>query len=250
MYETNHIGISRRVRAARERAGLSREALAVAAAISWSAIAQIENGRRTNLRPSTLSALARALGVTIDYLVSGTAPAPPMLEHRALLYDGESDFLASAVPFLTEALERSEAAIAVTSPAMIRRLRRSLGPRASEITFADSTGWYRNPADTLRAYRTFLDRSIDEGATWVRIVGEPVWDGRTAPEIRLWTRYESLVNLTFSREPVSLLCPYCTRDLDPYLIEHAKATHPHTVGPDGLNASELYAEPDSYLLGG
>jgi len=248
VHETDHIG--RRLRAARHRAGLSREALAVDAGISWSAIAQIENGRRTNLRPPTLSALSRALRVTIDYLVAGSGPGHPMLEHRALLYETESDFLATAVPFLSDALERSEAAIAVTSPAMIRRLRRRLGTRASLVRFADNSRWYRNPRRTLGAYRSFLEGSIEAGATWVRILGEPVWNGRSEPEVRLWARYESLLNLAFSLEPVTVLCPYSTRDLAPAVIEHAKATHPHTVGPDGLHTNEGYVEPGGYVLGG
>jgi transcriptional regulator with XRE-family HTH domain len=53
----------------------------------WSAIAQVEAGRRTNLRPATLSALAGPLGVTIDYLVNGGASQARMLEHSAFLYN-------------------------------------------------------------------------------------------------------------------------------------------------------------------
>lgn len=248
MDKANHVGIASRLRAARHRAGLSREALAVHSGISWSAIAQIENGRRTNLRPSTLSALAGTLGVTIDYLVSGAGPARPMFEHRVLLYETEDDFLATAVPFLSEGLERSEAAIAVTSRALIRRLRRRLGPRASEVRFAESSRWYRHPAETLRAYRSFMERSVEAGATWVRILGEPAWKGRTDTELQQWARYESLMNLAFSREPVSALCPYSIRDLDPAVIEHARATHPHIIDHDGLHPNEHYIEPDGYLL--
>ena len=54
-----------------ERLGWTREALAFHSGLSWSAIAQVESGRRTNLRPSTLAALSRPLGVSIDYLVDG-----------------------------------------------------------------------------------------------------------------------------------------------------------------------------------
>src|SRR5438445_8615473 len=79
-------GLGARVRAARQRRGWSREALAFHSGISWSAIAQVESGRRTNVRPSTLHALALALGVTIDYLVAGRSVAAPMMEHQALLY--------------------------------------------------------------------------------------------------------------------------------------------------------------------
>ena len=94
------LGIGSRVRAARHRRGWSREALAFHAGISWSAISQLEAGRRRNLRPSTLAALAGALNVTVDYLVTGCAVSSEMLEHRALVYETEDEFLAAAVPFL------------------------------------------------------------------------------------------------------------------------------------------------------
>ena len=51
------------LKAARARAGWSREALAYHSGVSWSAIAQIESGRRNDVRLSSLSALAEALGV-------------------------------------------------------------------------------------------------------------------------------------------------------------------------------------------
>ena len=66
-------GIGARLKAARRRLGWSREELAFRAKLSWPAVAQIESGRREHPRPATLSALADALGVTIDYLVDLTA---------------------------------------------------------------------------------------------------------------------------------------------------------------------------------
>ena len=78
----------------------------------------MERGRRVNLRPGTLSALAHALGVSIDYLVDGAA-SPPILEHRALLYETDEEFLGVAATFLGGAAELAEGAIAVTSPARI-----------------------------------------------------------------------------------------------------------------------------------
>src|ERR1700738_1980341 len=100
-------GIGGRVRAARERLGWSREALAFHTGLSWSAIAQVESGRRTNLRPSTLAGLSRSLGVSIDYLVDGRSP-PTMLEHSAFLYGAEDQFQITMGSFLAEGVERSE----------------------------------------------------------------------------------------------------------------------------------------------
>src|SRR3954451_8074943 len=61
-------GIGDRLAGARRRLAWAREELAFKAGISWSAIPQIKSGRRPHPRPATLSALASALGVTIDYL--------------------------------------------------------------------------------------------------------------------------------------------------------------------------------------
>src|SRR3954462_14947268 len=109
MSEPEDSGIGARVRAARERLGWSREALAFHSEISWSGVAQVESGRRRNLRPATLTALAGALGVTVDYLLLGGPASPAMLEHRALPYRTGEELLNAARPFLATGVERSEA---------------------------------------------------------------------------------------------------------------------------------------------
>ncbi|MGD0195929.1 MAG: helix-turn-helix transcriptional regulator, partial [Candidatus Dormibacteria bacterium] len=57
------------LQSARERRGWSRETLAHRSGLSWAAIAQIESGRRREVRASTLLALSSALGVSVDYLL-------------------------------------------------------------------------------------------------------------------------------------------------------------------------------------
>ncbi len=111
---SSHIGTS--LKAARERAGWSRETLAHHSGVSWSAIAQIESGRRKDVRSSTLSALAEALGVSVDYLIgSATATAPRLLEHRLLTYGSDEEYLAVAIPFLADGVERSDPLLVVTT---------------------------------------------------------------------------------------------------------------------------------------
>lgn len=241
-------GIGRRLRAARDRCGWNREALAFHSGISWSAIAQVESGRRRNLRPGTLVALAGALGVTIDYLVTGRSPGVPMLEHRALVYGSDSEFLSAAVPFLAEALERSEAAIVVTGERNSGLLRDALGPQAERVEFAEQASWYRSPVAALAGYRAFLNASLDAGAPWVRVIGEPVWVGRSEPEARLWTRYEAMLNLVFSAEPATVLCPYDTRTAGADALDHAGITHPQIVDGCALATSPEYADPTGFVL--
>ena len=241
-------GIGVRLRAARERLGWSREQLAVQSGVSWSAIAQVESGRRTNVRPATLSGLARALGVTIDYLVEGGASSSTMLEHRALVYDTDEQFTATAGVFLAEGIERSEAAVAVTTRTNIALLRRHLGRDAGRIDFFDSGGWYDTPSSALEAYDTLLKAKLEAGALWVRVVGEPVWAQRSEPEIRLWARYESLLNLVFGGSPMTVLCPYDERSVRPGIVKQACVTHPATIGKQGLAASPEYVDPGRFAL--
>jgi transcriptional regulator with XRE-family HTH domain len=240
--------IGDRLRAARERRGLSREALAFHSDVSWSAIAQIESGRRRNVRPNTLSALSDSLGVSLDYLVRGTSPAHPMVEHRALIYDGDDALVERAGAFIEEGCERGEGLLAVTTKARIALLRRHLGPAAKSVKFIESARWYKTPGAALDEIRKFCDTGLERGAPWIRVVGEPVWEGRSESEVDQWTRYESLLNLVFAASPISILCPYDARTLDPEIVRAAHATHPHTAEESGAVSSPDYADPGSFVL--
>ena len=171
---------------ARERRGLSREELAVNAGVSWSAVAQIETGRRTNLRPGTLVALADALAVSVDYLLGGGGATPPMLEHRALLYGSDEEFTATVVPFLGHAAQVGDPALAVTSVQNIELLRKNLGGDSRGVQFVERSAWYRTPQAAMDEYQSFIDRMVDAGANWVVIVGEIVWEGLSDDAVCAW----------------------------------------------------------------
>jgi transcriptional regulator with XRE-family HTH domain len=244
--ETASIGT--RVQAARERLGWSREALAFHAEVSWSAIAQVETGRRTNLRPSTLVALSRALGVTIDYLIDGGLSRPTMLEHSAFRYRTADQFRTIVGSFLAEGIERSEATLAVTSAANIELLRDDLGMDARSVEFFDASTWYTTPAAALQAYQSFADAKLKAGAHWIRLVGQPAWTEGSEAQVRLWTRYESLLNIVFSASPLTALCAYDETSVAPEILRQADLTHPHTVGDAGTSQSPGYADPGRFTL--
>ncbi len=245
MSRVDEIGIGGRLRSARRRLGWSREALAFHSGISWSAIAQVEIGRRQNLRPTTLQALAAALGVTIDYLVTGRGLLDPMFQHRALIYRDDTEFLAATMPFLSDAVDAGEAALAVTSPAKIVLLRERLGARATGVEFAEHEDWYSTPVAALARYRGYLSARLEAGSPWVWMVGEPVWTGRSSAEIKAWARYESLVNIEFKGNPATILCPYDASVLSHKIIAAARATHPATPGADVSS----FADPSAFVLG-
>jgi transcriptional regulator with XRE-family HTH domain len=241
--------IGESLKEARERIGWSREALAYHSGVSWSAIAQIETGRRNDVRLSSLAALAEALEVSVDYLIGTSATITPhLLEHRALRYGSDEEFLAAAVPFLADGMERAHSLLAVTTPTQIGLLRDALNDRSTSVEFADSEDWYSTPTEALNRYRAFVKDKFEAGAVWIRIVGEPVWAGRSDAEVTAWTRYESMINMAFATSPATIVCPYDTRSLPVKIVADSCATHPEFG--DGMNANRTYREPHEFLLSG
>jgi transcriptional regulator with XRE-family HTH domain len=237
------------LRAARTRTGWSREALAYHSGVSWSAIAQIESGRRQDIRLSSLSALANALGVSVDYLVGTTATLTPHLfEHRLVTYGSDEEYLEATIPYIAEGLERSECLLVVTTPTQATLVRDVLDVRSEDIEFADSAEWYSSLSGALNRYRAFVKEKFEAGAAWIRMVGDPVWASRSGAEINAWFRYESLVNLAFASAPATIMCPYDTRSVPSEVIADAHRTHPEGAHRSAATEGPTYQEPEDFLL--
>ena len=241
-------GIAARVRAARERLGWNRETLAVHAGVSWSAIAQVESGRRTNLRPTTLAALSRALGVSIDYLVDGGSSPRRMLAHAAFPYRSDEQFTTVIGAFLADGIERSETPLAVTTGAHIELLREQLGNDARKVEFIDSSTFLTSPSAALEGFKDFYEATVQRGAAWVRIVGEPRWAERSPAEVRLWARFESLFNLVFANSALTAVCAYDERSVAAEIVREAHLTHPYTFGDRRFSENPEYVDPSSFAL--
>jgi transcriptional regulator with XRE-family HTH domain len=237
------------LKAARARLGWSRETLAHHSGVSWSAIAQIESGRRKDVRLSSLSALAKALGVSVDYLIgSATATAPRLLEHRLLTYGSDEEYLAGAIPFFDEGMERSDCLLAVTTKDQTELLRDSLADRADNVEFADSTEWYRSAGTAMDGYRTFVNEKLEAGVAWIRIVAEIAPESRSDAEIPAWTRYESFVNLAFASSPTSFICTYDDRSWPTDVIADARRTHPEVADGTSSTVNREYRGPEDLLI--
>ena len=243
---TSDIGES--LRAARERAGWSREALAYHSGVSWSAIAQIESGRRKDVRLSTLSALADALGMQVDSLIGSPMITPRLLEHRVLKYASDEEYAATTVPFLAEGIDQFDALLAVTTPTQAGLLRGGLGDRSDQVEYVDAEGWYGSPAEALNYYRTFLQHKVDSGIGHVRIVGELILAGRSEAEVTAWIRYEAMINIALSSYPASFICSYDVTALPPAIIDAACRTHPELAHPGGTAPCPAYQDAEDFLL--
>lgn len=237
------------LRAARERAGWTREALAFHSGVSWSAIAQIESGRRNDVRLSSLVALADALQMSVDQLVGSKAIlSPPPLRHSALIYESDEEFVGGAAPFITEGIERSEFVIVVTPERQANLLQDALGDAGRAVQFKDGSEWYGSPSSALNAYRALLKEQIESGTHWIRIVGEATWAGWSEAKAERWMRYESMVNLAFASAPASIMCLYDARSAATKILADAHRTHPELVHAIQCDPSPTYQSPEDFLL--
>ena len=241
------LGIGLRLRAARARLGWSREALAFHSGVSWAGIAQVESGRRRDVRSGTLVALANALGVTTDYLVLGGGGAS-MCDHRLLGYRSDEELVEGVAPFLSDAVEQSGAALAVTSKRNASLLRQAVGRAAGGIRFVESSGWPASPLAALNAYEKFCATTLDTGAAWVRIVAELGWADRSPSAVRPWIRLESLLNLAFANRPVSILCVCDTRSLRPMMGRLLSVAHRDQTALGNGERASAKTDPRAFLL--
>ncbi|MFI9228643.1 anti-sigma factor RsbA family regulatory protein [Streptomyces rimosus] len=170
--------------------------------------------------------------------------------HHLLLYAGDRQFLAAALPFAQDGLAAGEPVFIATSRYNTELLRRRLGARADEVTFAPAH-WYRTPAQALLA---FHDKA-HSAAGPSRVLGETPWIGLSADQTREWTRYESLLTLALASTGAWHLCPYDIRTLPSGILHAAQLTHPalttgviHRTNPAHVLPSAFSAVCDAASL--
>jgi anti-sigma regulatory factor (Ser/Thr protein kinase) len=159
--------------------------------------------------------------------------------HPALFYRGEAAYLDGTIPFILDGLVAGEpVAVAVPGP-NLRLLSASLGPAADRVLMLDMSDAGRNPgrilADVLHAA---ADPHPDRHT---RIIGEPIWPGRSAVEYPACVQHEALINLAFRGRRATILCPYDAARLDAHVLADAAETHPVLLEDGALRTSSAYS---------
>ncbi|NUS11765.1 MAG: sensor histidine kinase [Streptomyces sp.] len=151
--------------------------------------------------------------------------------HPALFYRTEQEYTQQTVSFLREGLAGGEPmAVAVPGP-NLELIKAGLGGDAEGILFLDMTEAGRNPGRIIpKVLRGFAD--AHPGGR-VRIIGEPIWAGRSTVEYPACAQHEALINAAFEGRAVTILCPYDEVRLDPEVIADARVTHPTLIAGDG-----------------
>ncbi|MGW2996850.1 anti-sigma factor RsbA family regulatory protein [Streptomyces sp. NPDC001193] len=178
--------------------------------------------------------------------------APGDFVHPALFYQGQAEYLAGVGGFVRAALAAEEPVLVAVPGARLDALRESLGATGAEVTWTDMTQLGRNPGRILAALQDFADRPA--GGRPARIVGEPIWPGRSRAEVLEATRHEALINSAFAGRQATVLCPYDVLGLPAAVVSDARRTHPTVIAegknllsPEYSDASAVCADCDEPL---
>ncbi|MFB9722924.1 sensor histidine kinase [Planobispora longispora] len=170
-------------------------------------------------------------------------PQHPTFEHPALFYRGVGDYLLGTVPFILDGLAAGQPVAVAVPQRNLTLIREALGERqAARVRLMNMEEAGRNPGRIIpNVLRAFADR---HPGTRVRIIGEPIWAGRSEAEYPACLQHEALINLAFTGRDVTILCPYDAERLDPAVIKDAEETHPVIVDASGTRPSTRYALDD------
>ncbi|WP_019930198.1 sensor histidine kinase [Nocardia sp. BMG111209] len=172
-------------------------------------------------------------------MISATHAGP--FRHPAFFYRNSDEYLTGTMDFVRAGLAAGEPVAVSVPAAKLALLRAALGTDVAAVRMLDMTVEGRNPGRIIPAV---LCAFADRHATGrVRIVGEPVWAGRSAMEYPACAQHEALINAAFRGRDVTILCPYDLAALPAHMIADARATHPCVIGPGGEIASAAY-DPD------
>lgn len=146
------------------------------------------------------------------------------------------------VPFVLDGLRNDEPVLVAVLGRKLAVLRATLGSACQKVTLVDLTDVGRNPGRILGLESAFA--AGHEGRP-VRIVGEPVWPGRTDDKYPACVQHEALVNAAFAGRDATVLCPYDARGLSADVVADARMTHPLLWTDGSADRSAEYAPGDA-----
>lgn len=171
-------------------------------------------------------------------------------EHDTCVYGSDEEFLAMAVPFVEGALERDDPVLVATTPYNLGLLGDALGSAAGRMDYAETAHFGPRPPQRVAAFHRWWKRgpggSGPGGSGQLRILAEPVWQGKSHRDALAWRRMESGLNAIFAGSGIWMICPYDTRSVPPEIAAESLRTHPGSVSGSQRRLSEQYVEPAEF----
>ncbi|MFF7894009.1 anti-sigma factor RsbA family regulatory protein [Streptomyces sp. NPDC007907] len=168
--------------------------------------------------------------------------------HPALFYRDEQEYLDGTLPFVRDGLEAGEPVAVAVPGKNLDLIRDALGDAAGSVRLLDMREAGRNPGRIIPGVLLAFADAQPAGRR-VRIIGEPVWAGRSATEYPACAQHEALINAAFRGRPATIMCPYDVARLPEHMVADAYATHPAVIHPGtrAEEASAAYAPEDVVL---
>jgi anti-sigma regulatory factor (Ser/Thr protein kinase) len=161
--------------------------------------------------------------------------------HPALLYADAAEYLAGTIPFILGGLGLGEPVMVAVPGDNLTLIRSALGADAGRVVLHDMSVAGRNPGRIIPG--VLLAFAAEHADKPVRIIGEPIWAGRSEVEYPACAQHEALINAAFAGRPATILCPYDTSRLAPAWLADAHRTHPVMWTSTRRWRSRYYADP-------
>jgi anti-sigma regulatory factor (Ser/Thr protein kinase) len=164
------------------------------------------------------------------------------LEHDALFYATDDEYVAGVLGFVREGLKLDEPVLVSVPGWNLDLLRDALTPdETPRVRLRDMTVAGRNPGRIIGSVLTAF--VAEHPGTRVRIVGEPIWAGRTDEEYPACAEHEALINVALGPLPAYIQCPYDTSRLPTSVLTDATRTHPMLAAGSERWTSPSYTDP-------
>lgn len=159
--------------------------------------------------------------------------------HEAAFYHDDAEYERLAAGFLADAARDEAPVVVLAPPRQLSLVRRTAFGGHPLVSYEDMTRLGGNPGRIIGFVRRF---AADHGGG-VRLLGEPIWAGRTEDELAECHRHEALINVAFDPRSDRVLCPYNVRELAPAVLADARRTHQVLVEDDRRTDSPSFDDP-------
>jgi anti-sigma regulatory factor (Ser/Thr protein kinase) len=171
-----------------------------------------------------------------------TATAAETLMHDALFYTDAASYQSGCLDFVRTGLKQDEPVLVAVPQPGLGLIRSALTPdEAALVRTYDMSVAGRNPGRIIGTVLTAFVR--EHTGRRVRIIGEPIWAGRTDDEYPACAEHEALINVALADAPAYILCPYDVGSLGRDVLTDATRTHPMLAGAGDRWDSPAYTDP-------
>lgn len=145
--------------------------------------------------------------------------------HDAHFYTDAAGYRAGLQSFVRDGLDQDEPVLVAVPQPGLGLVRSALtAAESARVRTADMSRAGRNPGRIIGSVLTAFVR--EHPGRRVRIVGEPIWAGRSNDEYPACAEHEALINVALAQTSAYVFCPYDARRLDRTVLTDATRTHP------------------------